>query len=190
MNWPLYALLDVALLLSELALVWQRPAARGTGGTDPDRGSMRLLWITISVALTAGHFVALSGIGPRLGIPWPARGWLGAGVFLAGLAWRAWAIRHLGRFFTVAVAVSADHRVVDDGPYRRVRHPSYAGLLLEFAGLGIVLGSWTALAVILVPIFAALVRRMNVEEAALHRALGEAYAAYVRRTRRLVPGIY
>ena len=86
MNLPLYALLDVALLLSELALVWQRPAARATGGTDPDRGSLRLLWITISVALTAGHFVALSGIGPRLGVQWPARGWLGAGVFLAGLA--------------------------------------------------------------------------------------------------------
>ena len=79
---------------------------------------------------------------------------------------------------------------MDDGPYRLVRHPSYAGLLLEFAGLGIVLGTWAGLAVILVPILAALVRRMNVEEAALRQGLGEAYAAYVQRTRRLVPGVY
>jgi len=34
------------------------------------------------------------------------------------------------------------------------------------------------------------VRRMNVEEEALSRALGEKYVAYMRRTKRLVPGLY
>ena len=86
--------------------------------------------------------------------------------------------------------MAADHRVVDDGPYRRVRHPSYTGLLLEFAGVGIVLGSWLGLAVILVPICAALAWRIHVEEAALRGRLGEAYATYTRGTWRLVPGVY
>lgn len=194
---PLYAILDVGLFLSEAALVRLRPAARpaptaaatGSGG-NLDRGSIRVLWVVITLALTAGHFVALSGLGPGLGLGPDARGWLGVGVFLAGCGLRAWAVRHLGRFFTVSVALAADHRVVNDGPYRLVRHPSYTGLLMEFAGVGIVLGSWAGLAVILVPIFLALVRRMHVEEAALRGGLGEAYVEYVRRTRRLVPGVY
>jgi protein-S-isoprenylcysteine O-methyltransferase Ste14 len=33
-------------------------------------------------------------------------------------------------------------------------------------------------------------RRIRVEEAALHAALGDSYAAYARRTKRLVPLAY
>ena len=191
MSLPLYALLDVGLLLSELALAWRRPAGRTVSGEEnPDRGSLRVLWLVITVSVTAGHFAAFSGLGPRLGPRGAVLGWLGAGLFGAGVLLRVWAVRHLGRFFTVAVALAADHRVVDDGPYRRVRHPSYTGLLLEFAGLGVVLGSWLGLAVILIPVFLALAWRMQVEETALRGKLGEAYVAYARRTRRLVPGVY
>jgi protein-S-isoprenylcysteine O-methyltransferase Ste14 len=43
---------------------------------------------------------------------------------------------------------------------------------------------------VLVPIFIAFVRRMNVEEEALQRALGDKYVAYIRRTKRLIPGVY
>lgn len=186
---PLYLVLDLCLLLSELALVWRRRAA-ASPSPSPDRNSLRVLWLTISVAMTLGHFLARGGIGPRLPGVGSWRAGLGVGIFAAGVLLRAWAIRHLGRFFTVGVALAADHRVVDDGPYRRVRHPSYTGLLLEFAGVGIVLGSWLGLAVILVPIGAALAWRIHVEESALRGRLGEAYATYARGTWRLVPGVY
>jgi protein-S-isoprenylcysteine O-methyltransferase Ste14 len=52
------------------------------------------------------------------------------------------------------------------------------------------LRNWAAIAVVLVPIFVAFVRRMNVEEDALRGALGERYAKYMTRTKRLVPGVY
>ena len=71
-----------------------------------------------------------------------------------------------------------------------VRHPSYTGVLLAFVGLALTLGNWVALLVILVPIGAAFVHRMNVEENALSRALGRRYSDYMRRTKRLVPFIY
>jgi phospholipid methyltransferase len=63
--------------------------------------------------------------------------------------------------------------VVEDGPYRWVRHPSYTGLILTFVGFGLALGNWAALAVVAVVPTAGLVYRMRVEERALLDGLGE-----------------
>ena len=71
-----------------------------------------------------------------------------------------------------------------------MRHPSYSGAILAFAGYGICVGNWLSLALVVVPVSWAFVRRIEVEEEALAAALGEAYRAYAARTRRLVPGIY
>ena len=57
-------------------------------------------------------------------------------------------------------------------------------------GLGLSLGNWAALLVILLPIGVAFIHRMNVEENALSGALGPEYTDYMRRTKRLVPFIY
>lgn len=185
----LSALLGLGLLTSELWLAKLRRSSQQAGSHGADGGSLKLLWLVIAVAITAGVLLSVCGVGPRLphGVPW---GYVGAAVFAAGAVLRWWAIRHLGRFFTVDVAVSEGQRVVDDGPYRFVRHPSYTGLMLEFAGMGLALGYWPGFLVIVSLAFFALLRRIHVEEAALHAALGEPYAAYARRTKRLVPLIY
>jgi protein-S-isoprenylcysteine O-methyltransferase len=111
-------------------------------------------------------------------------------LFVAGLILRWWAIIILGRFFTVDVTIEKDHELVERGPFRVVRHPSYTGVLLAFVGLGLSLGNWAALLVILMPIGAAFIHRMNVEEDALSRALGPRYTEYVKRTKRLMPFVY
>jgi len=115
---------------------------------------------------------------------------LGVGLFIAGLVLRWMAIIHLGRYFTVDVAIAEDHRLIESGPYRFVRHPSYSGALLAFAGFGICLGNWISLLVLIVPISWAFLRRIEIEESVLMQALGDTYAAYSRRTRRLVPFVY
>ena len=88
------------------------------------------------------------------------------------------------------VIIEKDHELVERGPFRIVRHPSYTGLLLAFVGLALSLGNWAGLLVSLMPIGAAFIHRMNVEEDALSRALGPRYAEYMKRTKRLVPFIY
>ena len=114
----------------------------------------------------------------------------GVVLFVAGLLLRWWAIITLGRFFTVDVTIEKDHELVEHGPFRIVRHPSYTGVLLAFVGFGLSLGNWAALLVILLPIGAAFIHRMNVEENALSVALGRQYTDYMRRTKRLVPFVY
>jgi protein-S-isoprenylcysteine O-methyltransferase len=94
------------------------------------------------------------------------------------------------RFFTVNVAIAANHRLIDTGPYRFVRHPSYTGALMAFLGLALCLANWASLAVMLIPVFLVFLRRMRVEEGVLLQALGAHYREYMHRTKRLIPAVY
>ena len=93
----------------------------------------------------------------------------------------------MGRYFTVDVASEASQPVIDVGPYRLVRHPSYAGILLALFGFALTLGNWAGLFAMLVLPAAAFAYRIRVEEAARLSTLGESYARYMHRTWRLIP---
>ena len=145
-----------------------------------DRSTLHVLWLVIMTSIAAGVFVvshwrwAALPHGEEFAIA-------GVVLFVPGLIVRWWAIIQLGRFFTVDVTIAKDHELVDAGPFRLVRHPSYTGAMLAFVGFAFTLGNWAAMLVIVAPIFAAFIRRMNVEEEALLVALGDNYAAYMAR---------
>jgi protein-S-isoprenylcysteine O-methyltransferase Ste14 len=101
-----------------------------------------------------------------------------------------YSVRTLGRFFTTDVAISKGQRVVEQGPYRWVRHPSYLGGLLAMAGLGMTLTNWLAMTLPACCLAAAYVYRIRVEEQALVRGLGPAYSDYMQRTWRLIPYVF
>lgn len=153
-----------------------------------DRGSMLLVWLTIMLGLALA--IALAPV-PAGRLPWPPRisHLLALGLLLGGLALRWIAILTLGRLFTVDVAIQADHAVVQTGPYRLVRHPSYTGLLIAFLGVGLSFSSWLSVLALLVPVTLGIVNRVAKEERALHASLGSAYAAYCARTKRFIPGL-
>ena len=114
----------------------------------------------------------------------------GLAVLAAGVALRTWAILTLGRLFKFVVVIQDGHRVVESGPYRLLRHPSYTGALTAFLGVGVALDSWlSVLALVAIPLAAILIR-IRVEEAELAAALGTQYTSYADRTRRLVPGLW
>jgi protein-S-isoprenylcysteine O-methyltransferase Ste14 len=117
----------------------------------------------------------------------------GAGLLItwAGIGLRLWCFRTLGRYFTFSVMTSPDQRVIASGPYRAVRHPSYAGLLLILSGIAIVAyANWISLATVIVFSLAGLVYRIRVEEAALSSTLGQAYTSYSAGRKRLIPFVW
>ena len=173
-------------LLSEIGLALFKRGSRAT--RVDDRGSMRLLWFVIMSSI--GLSVMFSG-NEATALPFGATARRAVAVFLTwgGLGLRWWAIITLGRFFTTDVAVHAGHRVVTTGPYRFARHPSYTGLLTVFAGMGVFFGTWLSVLVMVVPITLAVLHRIRHEEAVLAGALGDEYAAYCARTKRLIPRV-
>jgi protein-S-isoprenylcysteine O-methyltransferase len=104
-----------------------------------------------------------------------------------GLALRLWAIRTLGEFFTSTVRVREGQRILSNGPYRVVRHPSYTGTLLTLTGIALALGSMIGLLMIVCVNVPAYLYRIRVEEDALLAGLGRDYARYRETTWRLVP---
>ena len=187
--------LGLVYLISDLLLTVTR-RSRSRTGTKQDRSTLRVLWVVIMASVAAGIYVARStslraGYLSVFALPHGQMfAFGGVFLFVAGLLLRWWAIITLGRFFTVDVTIEKDHELVERGPFRVVRHPSYTGVLLAFVGFALTLRNWAALLIVLVPIFAAFIRRMNVEEEALSRALGSRYADYMGRTKRLVPCVY
>jgi protein-S-isoprenylcysteine O-methyltransferase Ste14 len=85
--------------------------------------------------------------------------------------------------------VQKNQKVVDHGPYRYIRHPSYLGLFLIVIGIGLALHSWAGILVLLVMNGVAFGYRMHVEEKVLVSELGDDYVQYIKRTKRLIPYI-
>jgi protein-S-isoprenylcysteine O-methyltransferase Ste14 len=164
-----------------------RETVQSRGGTAQDRATR----ILIAVAIGGATVVALltANRASSLRIPGPHRA-AGLTVMWLGLAIRVWAVAALGRAFRTTVEVDPGQGIVSSGPYRWVRHPSYTGLLLILAGLGLAVGNWLALAACVALPLPAVLWRIHVEEAELTRVLGEPYRAYETRARRLIPGVW
>lgn len=173
--------------ITELALGLSRRSRPGS--TRRDEGSMAVLWVVISASVVAA-FVARSVGSMRIAGPSVAIAAAGLVLLIGGQVLRWASIVTLGSYFTVDVALQEGQTVITTGPYRWIRHPSYTGLLVAFLGLGIVLGNWLSVIVLIVPILLALSYRIRIEERVLRLALGEEYVAYCRRTARLMPWFY
>src|SRR5450432_2077157 len=116
----------------------------GERSRSTDRGSMLLVIGMNSLGMWLA--IWLSNRVLPAAIPSHRTALFFAGVFLilAGVAFRWYAILTLGKSFTFDVAVRAGQQVVEAGPYRYIRHPSYTGALVSAVGLGLALGNWVS----------------------------------------------
>ena len=180
----LYQAVIVLWLGSEVIIVITRTGPFRVRGQDRFSGQALVAGVVLSVwlGIYVGNRVPAAAIMSGRSYVYG----LGIAIALAGIALRWWAVATLGRFFTTRVMTSADQTVVQSGPYRFVRHPSYTGGLLTVLGVLLCSLNWLSLAclVIVLPGFA---YRTHVEETALESALGDPYRDYERRTKRLVP---
>src|SRR2546426_9662080 len=172
-------------IASELfgAVLVPRLRRRGATRVKRDRGSGALIIFTVFISIILAFSFGYAGIGM---LPdWAF--YLGFFLMFLGILVRQWAIAVLGRFFSLTVRIAEDHRVVETRPYRPVRHPSYTGVLITFIGLALAVQSLGALLVLLGVFSISYGYRMRVEEKALLSELGEDYANYMKRTKRIIP---
>jgi protein-S-isoprenylcysteine O-methyltransferase Ste14 len=189
---PIFALLFWAVFAT-----WILPeivASKTKRSTDTcssqDRGSLYLIAVLWWVGI--GLDFALSLLLPQAAIPWKRTllFFVGISLMLLGIAFRWYCVAVLGKYFTFDVAIHNGQVLVEVGPYRYVRHPSYTGALVTLFGFGLSLGNWAGLAALFLCMGLAYAYRIPIEEAALSLALGESYNQYQRRTWRLVPFLF
>ena len=155
---------------------------------DWDKSSLAI-WMAADLTIPLGVILGFTEIG-HIQTEANLLGVFGIALMLAGICVRWVAIYTLGRYFTRKVTILHDHRVVQSGLYKYLRHPSYSGFLLGNLGLGLALSNWLSLIIIFVPTLAAALYRMHVEENALEQAFGSEYIDYCRATKRLIPKLY
>ena len=166
-----------------------RTRARSTAADIRDRGSLVLIWVTIAASLVAAaafntHSAARIHVSAQLMFA------VSIVLLVTGVAIRWTAIFTLGRWFTSNVAIGEGQRLIQAGLYRHIRHPAYTGTLVAFAAIGVALRNWLSIIIIIVPITAAFLYRIRIEEAALVDVFGQDYLRYCKSTRCLLPGLY
>lgn len=146
-----------------------------------------------------GHFIALSlgllehggwaffvGLGEWRDAVVP----LGLAMMAGGACVRLWAMRTAGRFFNhqMQTSLGADHALVQSGPYRWLRHPSYTGFYWFSLGTQVLLGNPITLLLYVGVLGRFFQARVAAEEVALERRFGEAYRRYRSARHLFIPG--
>ena len=191
--------LVILLILHLSAVPFAFAEARAERATRAERPAHQVL------SLPSTRLVVLKGVvllvpallllplWPAGRLPGPSWFWLVVGVvtIICAARLKRSAVLALGRLHRLDLGIAPGHRIIDAGPYRCIRHPSYAATALAAVGLGIGRASWASAAVMTCAFAGGLALRIRTEEQALDAVLAQQYAAYRARTPwRLVPHLW
>ncbi len=165
-----------------------RQRGKSTTTASGDKGSLWLLYILITVGYALSFSIGATRIG-RMN-HWDAFFAVGVVTALTGLIIRVRSILTLKQYFTYSVAHTENHKLIETGLYKIIRHPGYLGQLMIFAGISISLSNWLAVLLMMTPITIGYVYRIKVEEDFMIEQMGESYLNYQKRTKRMIPMIY
>jgi len=172
--------------ISEMLLLISKRSKNKTLKTGNDKLSLLFIWVSITLSMTFGFFMANYQLWDSSN---KAIAYIGLILFCFGIIIRWVSILQLKKEFTVDVAIHKDHQLKIDGLYKYTRHPSYSGLLLICFGLSMGMNSLFSAFGIL-PVVIAVLYRIKVEEAILIQEFGEVYKDYMENTGKLIPKIF
>lgn len=112
--------------------------------------------------------------------------WIGIVLTACGIALAIWARSYLGANWSATITIRADHSLVNTGPYARLRHPIYSGMLLAIAGTALAQGNWRGLLAWVIALVAWSIKAKK-EEAWLQSEFGAQFDEHTRRTGFLLP---
>jgi protein-S-isoprenylcysteine O-methyltransferase Ste14 len=181
----------IAVVVITLALVVASLFTQGnlSAGEREDRANRWVLAALLPIGLLAAWLPAWCDRTDVWTIDGDAVRWLGVVLYAAGGVLRLWPVFVLGRRFSGLVAIQPGHRLVTDGIYGVIRHPSYLGLIVNAVGWALAFRSGAGLLLVALTVLI-LLGRIRSEEALLQSQFGAAYDAYRARTSRLIPGVY
>lgn len=178
--------LSYLFFISEFILMLIKRSKKSTSKHRKDKGSLILLWVMILLCFTFGYILA--------NYHWTFINLIIAGIglliILFGFIIRWMAIIQLKNAFTVDVAIGTEQKLITDGMYKYIRHPSYLGLLMIMIGFAICMNSFASILVIVIPMVLVVLYRISVEEKVLIEGFGDQYIEFRSRTKKIIPTLY
>ena len=172
-------------------VVWVITAARTkrTRTAESHAGALPYRLVTIAAVLLIFPFKVTAQVLPTPMVPWsPLLFRLGAALTALGIAFACWARFHLGQNWSGNVTIKADHELIRTGPYARIRHPIYTGILIALLGTSVATDAWRC-AVGLVLAYAGFWLKARREEAVLAGEFGVKFEEHLRETGMFFPRI-
>jgi protein-S-isoprenylcysteine O-methyltransferase Ste14 len=174
-----------------LALVvdWLISALRIKPAKQIEGRAPRLMRMALTVSVFAFLFSPrawVGWLGERFVPPSDAIAIVGTAVTALGVGLAAWARYSLGQNWSAAVTLKEAHELVRAGPYARIRHPIYSGVILGLLGTALALGEWRAIVAVAV-LFVSYFIKARKEEAFLAFEFGRAFQDYCSRTGMFLP---
>jgi protein-S-isoprenylcysteine O-methyltransferase Ste14 len=180
---------SVIWIAAEVYLVI-RDNAQGKGKTTIDRRTRNFNFISLIISISLAAMISWIPIfrfnsqGPSIVF------WIGISILFLGLFLRYWSINILGKYFRTTVETEKGQKVIQKGPYKWIRHPSYSGIILFCLGYGLSVQNWLSLIIAVSLPTISLLYRIKIEEEALVKGIGTEYEAYQMKTKKLIPGIW
>jgi protein-S-isoprenylcysteine O-methyltransferase Ste14 len=191
MNFEILILIIASTIwiFAEVYLVL-RDNSRGKGKTTIDRRTRNYNFISLIIAISCAALISWIPL-----FQFNRRGssivfWTGIIIIVLGLFLRYWSILILGKYFRTTVEVEESQKIVQKGPYKWIRHPSYSGIIMFCIGYGLAVQNWLSLIIAVSLPTIALLYRIKIEEEALVKGIGTEYEVYQKKTKKLIPGIW
>ena len=156
--------------------------------TTGDKSSLWWLYGLITVGYALSFSIGATKIGRSY--YWNTFFAIGMALVVTGFVIRIHSMLTLKQYFTYSVARVENHKIIETGLYKFIRHPGYLGQLIIFIGLSTSISNWLSILVMMIPVTLGYLYRINIEERFMLEQLGEDYLNYQERTKRIIPMIY
>jgi protein-S-isoprenylcysteine O-methyltransferase Ste14 len=179
----------IDILWLAFVVYWAVSGRRAGAAVHRDDPKMRLginALLLLGGVFVFGHALPWGRLGDRFVGPLAAVRSAALLLVVAGLGLAVWARVHLGRFWTGDVGIQGHHELVRTGPYGRVRHPIYSGVLVASIGTALWIGEIRAVIGVLF-LTVGLSWKARREERFMFQELGARYASYRESAGFLVP---
>jgi protein-S-isoprenylcysteine O-methyltransferase Ste14 len=156
--------------------------------TSSDKSSLWWLYGLITLGYALSFSIGATKVG-RI-YYWNTFFAVGMALVVIGLMIRIYSILTLKQYFTYSVAKVENHKIIETGLYKFIRHPGYLGQLIIFIGISTSISNWLSILVMMIPVTLGYLYRIKIEERFMLEQLGEDYLNYQERTKRIIPMIY
>ncbi|OGF51166.1 MAG: hypothetical protein A2044_06065 [Candidatus Firestonebacteria bacterium GWA2_43_8] len=111
----------------------------------------------------------------------------GIGLIAARVALKIWAVTTLGKYWSIQIEIREGHKLIKEGPYKFVRHPSYLSTLIEVTAGPLILNAYYTLIFVWLVYFPFMLMRIWLEETELLKKFGKEFEEYREKVPLIIP---